>query len=155
MDIGSVRWFDSPRMAIAFAKSTLKHLLVLLGCIHMMCGPQGALQMVAWASMLASYSLENGVSQGVTDTFSGERPCALCLKLAATDFGEDGSGDPLHSERRGLSITLVQEWQAARVALLSPPRGRELAMCAMRAPAVIAAMSRGAGGPDTPPPRVV
>lgn len=141
-------------MALSLAKSTLKHLLVLMGCIHMTCGPQGALQMVAWASMLASYSLENGVVQGVADTFSGERPCAMCLKIAATETGDDGPADPLHSERRGFSPGLLQEWQAARTTRVSPPAGRQLAITGARAPAVITGGSRTACGPDTPPPQL-
>lgn len=79
-------------MILRFMKPALKHLMVLLGCVHMTCGPQGALQAVAWISMLANYSLENGVAQGVVDTFSGERPCAMCMKIDPDWLGCDPPG---------------------------------------------------------------
>ncbi len=99
---------------IPYVKTAMKHLMVLLGCVHMTCGPQGALQAVAWVSMLANYSLENGVAQGVVDTFSGERPCAMCLMIADTDFDGNGSSEAPSPERRGFSQSLPQEWQTAR-----------------------------------------
>ncbi|ADE55299.1 hypothetical protein [Coraliomargarita akajimensis] len=34
--------------------------------------------MGAWGWMIASYSSESTLQQAVEDTFSGERPCALC-----------------------------------------------------------------------------
>ena len=145
-----LRWL---RMILSAIKSTLKHLMVLLGCVHMTCGPQGALQAVAWVSMLASYSLENGVARGVVDTFSGDRPCGMCLKIADTDFGNDGSSEAPNPERRNHSPSLLQEWQAARSTHFAPPAGRMPATCGARPPAAIAGSSRGPAGPDTPPPR--
>lgn len=134
--------------------SALKHLMVLLGCVHMTCGPQGALQAVAWVSMLANYSLENGVAQGVVDTFSGERPCAMCLKIADTDFGGDGSPEAPSSERRVFSQSLPQEWQSARAMHLAQPTGRALEVRVGRAAASMDVDSRVPAGPDTPPPRL-
>jgi len=142
-------------MILALAKTAMKHLMVLLGCVHMTCGPQGALQAVAWVSMLANYSLENGVAQGVVDTFSGERPCAMCLMIADTDFDGNGSSEAPLPERRGFSQSLPQEWQTARRTHLAPPAGRVLEMHVGRATAAIDADSRGPARPDTPPPRLV
>jgi len=140
-------------MSAVIVKPVMKHLLVLFGCVHMACGPQGALQVVAWVSMLANYSLENGVAQGVVDTFSGERPCAMCLKIADTDFGGDGSSEAPSPERRVFLQSLPQEWQVMRGMHLAPPSGRALVVRVGRAVAAIDADSRGPAGPDTPPPR--
>lgn len=140
-------------MILSAIKSTLKHLMVILGCIHMTCGPQGALQAVAWISMLANYSLENGMAQGVVDTFSGERPCAMCLKIADTDFGNGKSTEAPNPERRNLSPSLLQEWQATRSSHVAPPSARALAIQYNRPPAMVAWRSRCIGGPDAPPPR--
>lgn len=143
-----------PGMCASFLKSVLKHLMVVLGCVHMTCGPQGALQAVAWISMLANYSLENGMAQGVVDTFSGERPCEMCLKIADTDFGGAGSSDAPAPKRSGFTLNLPQEWQAARRMDLTAPDGHALKMRPARAPSSIDGCSRGPLGPDTPPPRV-
>jgi hypothetical protein len=140
-------------MILSVIKAILKHLMVLLGCIHMTCGPQGALQAVAWMSMLANYSLENGLARGVVDTFSGERPCAMCLMIADTDFGNGGSSEAPNPERRNLSSSLLQEWQAARSIHLASPRGRDMAAHGMRPPGIIACFSQVVSGPDTPPPQ--
>ncbi|TVR08802.1 MAG: hypothetical protein EA401_13520 [Planctomycetota bacterium] len=57
----------------------------MLLALLMTCGPQGLLQGIAWSGMLVSYSLQEGLEQGWRDTFSGERPCDLCVALQATD----------------------------------------------------------------------
>lgn len=104
--------------------------------------------------MLANYSLENGVAQGVVDTFSGERPCGMCLKIADTDFGGGGSSEAPGPERRNFSPSLPQEWQAVRGMHLAAPHGRVLEMRHGRAPESMDGFSRGPGRPDTPPPRM-
>ena len=35
--------------------------------------------------MLVDYSQEDGLLQGARDTFSGEKPCALCCKLKSSE----------------------------------------------------------------------
>lgn len=132
-----------------------KYLMVLLGCVHMTCGPQGALQVVAWASMLASYSFEYGVAKGVVDTFSGERPCAMCEMLAETKSDGDGSPDAPNPERRTAAPGMAQEWQAARNTRFDPPVGRALEGGGCRPPARLGGDSRVTCGPDAPPPRFV
>jgi len=48
-------------------------------------GGRPAVQCVAWAGMLWDYSREQGLQQGLVDTFGGERPCGLCRALADQD----------------------------------------------------------------------
>lgn len=51
--------------------------LVLLS-LWLLVGPTALLQLTAWGWMIVSYSSEEGLRTGVTDTFSGEKPCELC-----------------------------------------------------------------------------
>ncbi len=41
------------------------------------------LQTVAWGRMLANYTAERGFVQGVEDTFDGDHPCPMCVKIWA------------------------------------------------------------------------
>lgn len=69
--------------------------MVCLGCLHLAGGPVAMLQTVAWVTMLASYSAENGLVRGAHDTFSGDRPCGLCKTLAAVKQPDPDVPDPL------------------------------------------------------------
>ncbi len=64
-------------------KKLFQYLFCLLVCLQLVGGPSSLVQVYAWANMLASYSAESGLVQGTRDTFSGEKPCALCCKLSA------------------------------------------------------------------------
>lgn len=45
-------------------------------------GHWGALQAVAWAGMLVTYTQENGsLLSGVKKTFDGEHPCTMCQSI--------------------------------------------------------------------------
>ncbi|WFB37094.1 hypothetical protein P3T73_04890 [Kiritimatiellota bacterium B12222] len=39
------------------------------------------LQITAWAGMINDYRQESTLTQAVQDTFSGEKPCAMCHQL--------------------------------------------------------------------------
>jgi len=46
-------------------------------------------QLIAWGTMLPTYSIEAGSwNRGVTDTFSGEKPCQLCVAIQETQQEE-------------------------------------------------------------------
>lgn len=51
-------------------------------------GSYALIQLYAWGNMIVDYSQETGLSQAVTDTFSGEKPCSLCKKLEAVKKSE-------------------------------------------------------------------
>ncbi|MBK1829006.1 hypothetical protein JIN81_18365, partial [Haloferula rosea] len=44
-----------------FQRGCWRHWVVALGCMHLLGGPIAILQTVAWASMLVSYSVEDGL----------------------------------------------------------------------------------------------
>jgi hypothetical protein len=62
-------------------------LRILVGAvlIFLLCGgPMASMQVVAWSSMLWSYSQTYGFEEAVSMTFSGEKPCSLCLAIQKT-----------------------------------------------------------------------
>jgi hypothetical protein len=44
-------------------------------------GHWAVLQSVAWAGMVVEYSQKAGLQEGVSQTFDGDHPCPLCLKV--------------------------------------------------------------------------
>lgn len=73
-------WCIKRRFRILLKKA-FRHLFLLFGCLHLVGGPHSILQVYAWASMIVDYSQESTLSQAVTDTFSGEKPCSMCKKI--------------------------------------------------------------------------
>ena len=47
-------------------------------------GPKSLLQISAWGMMFVEYSEDASVGSALKDTFSGERPCNMCVSLAQT-----------------------------------------------------------------------
>lgn len=45
--------------------------------------------------MIRDYSAEAGLAKGVADTFSGEKPCSLCCKIAEVKSAENSEKEPL------------------------------------------------------------
>ncbi len=88
----------SCNIALGTPPVTLKklfHLLfVSIGCLQLAGGPYCALQIYAWAGMLASYSQEGGIVKAARETFSGEKPCALCCKIAAAQKQDSERPEP-------------------------------------------------------------
>lgn len=54
---------------------------VLLVCLSLSGGHWLALQTVAWTRMLVDYSKNQSIAAAVADTFSGERPCEMCVSI--------------------------------------------------------------------------
>lgn len=56
-------------------------------CILMAFGLSGGevylalLQGMAWTGMVVTYSMDQGLRRGITDTFSGDAPCAMCCAV--------------------------------------------------------------------------
>lgn len=89
----------------------LRRLIVVMGCIHLLGGSFGVLQIVAWAGMLADYSSTDGIVEGITMTFDGEHPCSLCLAIVDAKSKEQQK-NPLQSASDKLSLkdlTLPQQ----------------------------------------------
>jgi hypothetical protein len=81
-ELGMAFGFDFRRVrrqANSQVKRSAKLLIMLFGCLHLVCGGSlGMMQVAAWGKMLVSYSQDAGVVQAVAMTFDGEHPCSLC-----------------------------------------------------------------------------
>ena len=73
-------------------RKLIRHLFLLSGCLHLVGGPHSLVQVYAWANMILEYSQDSSLSQAVTDTFSGEKPCEMCKTIAAAKEKERDGG---------------------------------------------------------------
>lgn len=67
--------FSSP------ARRLLARLLLVASVLHAGGFDLMLLQCVAWTKMAVNYSQENGFKEGLSRTFDGEHPCALCCAI--------------------------------------------------------------------------
>lgn len=130
-------------------KKLLQLLLVSLGCLHLAGGPYSLMQVYAWTGMLVRYSQDEGLLQAAKDTFSGDRPCELCHKIAAAK-----QSDPADDEEPLLAIRagkLLQEMIASEVVEIGPPCAADFEVAGF--PRVPLLRQLGIPAPPTPPPR--
>lgn len=57
------------------------------------------IQAYAWCGMLIEYSQTDGIAQAAKDTFSGEKPCELCVKISVSEKDDVTKKVPLQSEK--------------------------------------------------------
>lgn len=100
--------------------------------------------------MLVSYSQEGSVSQAVTDTFSGEKPCSLCEKIASV---KAAAPEPEQNETPlpSLSAKLFQDLFPPSIPALRPPFSTPLPEAHFASPRGL--LSPPSFAPPTPPPR--
>ncbi len=110
------------------------------------------LQCVAWAGMLWSYSEEDGLMQAAQDTFSGEKPCHLCVAIAESQRLEDKT--PESMPIKGLEkLKELQPLQAPGQLALKSPMTIELMIALYVDPAPLLGLERER--PISPPPRLL
>jgi len=134
--------------------SAAKHLMVCLGSIHITCGPLGFLQLVAWTGMLATYSMEDGIAKGVADTFSGERPCTMCIMIAESATDQSPAPEAPHPDRNSPAPSLGHHWQSPRSICIAPPPARNPNDADSNPFPDEMMVSILQSGPETPPPRI-
>jgi hypothetical protein len=64
--------------------SVIRRLGRFMACVAvfaMLGGHWAVLQSVAWSRMIVDYSAEFGLRDGISMTFSGEHPCAMCCAI--------------------------------------------------------------------------
>ena len=71
--------------------------------------------------MLAKYSKETGIAQAAKDTFSGEKPCHLCCKIADAKKAEEGKKQTEAPPAPEKTAKLLQEMLPATLADVSAP----------------------------------
>jgi hypothetical protein len=123
----------------------------MIACLQIAGGPCTLMQVYAWIGMIVTYSQKDGIAQGVRDTFSGEKPCHLCTKIAAVK--KDESKQPL-SKEVDLSVLskLRTECLAQEIIRLKPPRHVEHKQ--QSSPDRNAWMSSWHEAPVSPPPEL-
>ena len=132
-------------------KSLLRYLFLLLGCLHLVGGPCALIQVYAWANMLATYSQETSLAQATVDTFSGEKPCCLCKKIAAAKSSQSES----EKETLPFATSATKAFQdlfPPTIASLSDPI--PLPFPCPDFPSVVDITSIPGNGPPSPPPQV-
>jgi hypothetical protein len=67
------------------------HLLLILALLSATGAQWALLQSVAWATMLASNSQKECLSDAVSQTFDGRHPCPICLRIAKARQAEQKS----------------------------------------------------------------
>ena len=105
------------------------------------------MQSYAWAGMLLSYSKDEGLLKGAQDTFSGEKPCELCCKIAEAKKS-DGKSQELPVSP---AVKLLKEMLPGTLVALRPPRASELPPMSFAVADVPLATEVAA--PPVPPPR--
>lgn len=75
--------------------------------------------------MIAEYSKETGIAQAAKDTFSGEKPCHLCCKIADAKKAEEGKKQTEAPPASEKTAKLLQEMLPATLADVSAPAGTD------------------------------
>ncbi|MCW1922606.1 hypothetical protein OKA05_08575 [Luteolibacter arcticus] len=120
----------------------------MFASIHLAGGPYALVQTYAWAGMLVSYSKEDGLLKGAKETFSGEKPCALCCKIAEAKKSEGQSKELPASP----TVKLLKEMLPSSLPLaLLPPRFTETPEVTFQGMSL--PVEAGTYAPPVPPPR--
>jgi hypothetical protein len=128
----------------------LRILTVILLALFMQ-GPAMLVQEVGWVNMLVTYSQERGLKRGIIETFDGEHPCEMC-KMAENIRQQ--SNDPDESDAPQNTRSNMA-WPSMMISAgeFQPPVPKFRDMLIAVAGWLSSCKSRGADGPETPPPR--
>ncbi|MBL9189424.1 MAG: hypothetical protein JNK23_18220 [Opitutaceae bacterium] len=111
-----------------------KQLATLSLLVAWLCANGGLLdgvQVVAWARMFAGYAQTMPVAEALRTTFDPEKPCAMCLGVAAAK-GASRQQLPVETERAAEKLILA--CQAETIFVIPQPPGRWPAALASAAP---------------------
>lgn len=89
--------------------------------------------------------------QGAKDTFSGEKPCPLCCKIAAAKKADAEHGKPQDAPAPAMPAVKLPEFLATADDLLTPPAATALPPVVFVKPLSLHGI--GAHSPPAPPPR--
>lgn len=134
-------------------KKLFQLLFVSLGCLQLAGGPFCAMQIYAWAGMLVTYSQDGGIVKAAKETFSGEKPCALCCHIAAEQKKDSERPEPIAPVSGSQLAKQLQEMIPAGEIHLTFPRPCE----PPPVPFAGVELSNGdaANAPPVPPPRTL
>lgn len=100
--------------------------------------------------MLVSYSQQDGLVQGAKDTFSGEKPCDLCCKIAEAKKTDPEKKEPLTPTSTISAGKIVQDMLPSKAMALAPPSAMDLPPVSFPGVALPPAFLRAS--PPVPPP---
>lgn len=104
--------------------------------------------------MLISYSQEDGWVKAAKDTFSGDKPCDLCCKIAEGREAESKNpGDPVKPPLSPVSAKLLHEMLPSEVTALAPPAGIDYFFPSLPGPKLSPGCAKAS--PPVPPPCAV
>lgn len=128
----------------------LRLIPVIFICLLLTGGHYGMMQCVAWAGMLWTYSEQDGLAQGVMDTFSGEKPCCLCEAIEKVKQQDPESPDP---PMQSAGLAKLKELQCPQGLLLKSPAARDVKLRLLVEPLLLVGQLRER--PTSPPPRLL
>jgi hypothetical protein len=117
------------------------------------CGSSASVQVVAWAGMLATRTVEQGWSTAVKTTFDGKHPCNMCHAAASLKQAEtDGLPQrPVKGDQSPIGKSLKKiDTPVARLDTLDGPPA-SVGLIATASPWVMGEQFSPA--PEPPPPR--
>ncbi|MFD0893665.1 hypothetical protein KBB96_09185 [Luteolibacter ambystomatis] len=124
----------------------------MLASIHLAGGPYALVQACAWANMLITYSQQDGFAKAAVDTFSGEKPCEMCCKIAEAKQDDANKKKDPASPDLSFGAKLRPELLPADHTTLKVPAATDILVAAPVSPALIAGIGQAA--PPSPPPQV-
>ncbi|MGC4016513.1 MAG: hypothetical protein QM755_18620 [Luteolibacter sp.] len=123
----------------------------MLAGIHLAGGPYALVQACAWANMLVTYSQQDGFAKAAADTFSGDKPCEMCCKIASAkqnDAKKQGPGSP----EVPFGAKLRHELLPTDNPVLKTPVARDIPVAIPVSPTLLVGI--GQDSPPSPPPQV-
>jgi hypothetical protein len=141
------RIFQHGTVPSRFRKTCTSALALFMG-LCLSGGHWMLLQVTAWSGMMVTRSVEVGVSEALETTFSGEKPCPLCMAVKAGQES-DNSSSPAPNKSAG-KLKLEATLSGGLVVVTPPP---PLAQCKWQEkdPALVSWQPE----PLVPPPRAV
>jgi len=125
----------------------LHRLVIALALIFLMQGPALLVQQIGWVSMLARYTSEGGLTQGIRETFDGSRPCSLCHAAEAIRKSQHENEEAPRVETPRFQAvpiaSVVRAPKPAHTPIVAKPR---------HGPDVARLIGLGRDAPPVPPP---
>jgi RNA polymerase subunit RPABC4/transcription elongation factor Spt4 len=130
-------------------KRLFQSLLFLVAALHLIAGPLGVMQVVAWSKMIKDYSQEKGLLTGVMETFDGDHPCKMCKKISTSK--QDEQKNPLIPQSK---LDMTSKWFGMIPTMDLPSSNWRDAALATNFVAPVEGISQWGQAPPVPPPRL-
>jgi hypothetical protein len=127
----------------------LRHIGILVLALTLATGMSTVVQVAAWGGMLVSRTIERGLAQAATSTFSGREPCRMCCAADSLRRAEDGDrGKPAKAPSPAAKVLKV-ECPASQPVIWSSPTE---STAYIQVPSALQVLIPGELAPPEPPP---